>query len=213
MIGGVRVVERPGHAGRDLAQVVRRDAGGHAHRDALGAVDQQVREAGRQDDRLGGVARVVGDEVDGLLVDVPQHLHGEVLQPALGVPVGRRRVVARRAEVALRIDQRVPHRPRLRHPHEGVVERRVAVRVVVAHDVADDAPALHVVAVRAEARVVHAVEDLAVHRLEPVAHVRQRPADDDRHRVVDVAALHLRLDVDRLDPIEATGGSVMSVIR
>ena len=76
------------------------------------------------------------------------------------------------------------------------------MRVVVAHHVADDAAALDVVAVRAEARVVHPVEDLAVHRLEAVAHVGQRPPDDDRHRVVDVAALHLGLDVDRLDPVD-----------
>ena len=36
----------------DLAQVVRRDVGRHADRDAGGAVDQQVREARRQDGRL-----------------------------------------------------------------------------------------------------------------------------------------------------------------
>ena len=41
--------------------------------------------------------------------------------------------------------------------------------------------------------------------LQPVADIGQRPADDDRHRVVDVAALHLRLDVDGLDAIEAGG--------
>ena len=41
-----------------------------------------------------------------------------------------------------------------------------------------------------------------MHRLEAVADVGQRSPDDDRHRVVDVAALHLGLDVDRLDPIE-----------
>ena len=49
---GVRVVQAPLHAGRDLPQVVRRDPGRHADRDALGAVDQQVREPGRQDRRL-----------------------------------------------------------------------------------------------------------------------------------------------------------------
>ena len=44
-------------------------------------------------------------------------------------------------------------------------------------------------------------------RLEPVADIRQRAADDDPHRVVEVAALHLGLDVDRLDPV-VTGGLV-----
>ena len=200
---GVRVLERPGNTPGHFAKVVRWDAGGHADRDALRAVDEQVRDAGGQDDRLDRVPGVVRDEVDGLLVDVPQHLHGERLQPAFGVAVRRRRVIAGRAEVALWIDQRVAQRPRLGHPHERVVERRVAVRVVVAHHVADHAAALDEVAVGAEARVVHPVEDLAVHRLEAVANVGQRSPDDDRHGVVDVAALHLRLDVDRLDPVAA----------
>src|SRR3712207_8521911 len=40
-------------------------------------------------------------------------------------------VVARRAEVALAVHQGSTHHPRLRQPHEGVVDRRVAVRVVL----------------------------------------------------------------------------------
>jgi hypothetical protein len=97
-------------------------------------------------------------------------------EPALGVAHRRGRVVARRAEVAVAVDERVAQRPRLRQAHEGVVDRRVAVRVVVAHDVADDAGALEVAAVRPVAAVEHGVEDPAVHRLEAVPHVRQRPA-------------------------------------
>ena len=122
---------------------------------------------------------------------------------ALGVAHGGGRVVARRAEVAVAVDQRVAQRPRLRHPDQGVVDRRVAVRVVVTHDVTDDAGALHVAAVGPEAAVEHRVEDLAVYRLEAVAHVRQRAADDDAHRVVEVRALHLDLEADRLDPAAA----------
>src|SRR4051794_6585890 len=62
------VLQRPDDARTDLAQVVRRDVGGHADRDARAAVDQHVRHAGRQDDRLLGLAVVVGEEVDGVLV-------------------------------------------------------------------------------------------------------------------------------------------------
>jgi hypothetical protein len=44
-----------------------------------------------------------------------------------------------RAEVALAVHQHVAHRKVLRHAHDGVVHRLVAVRVVLADDVADDA--------------------------------------------------------------------------
>ena len=45
--GGVGVLQVPEGAGGHLAQVVRRDVGGHTDGDADRAVDQQVREAGR----------------------------------------------------------------------------------------------------------------------------------------------------------------------
>src|SRR3712207_8486064 len=47
-----------------------------------------------------------------------------------------------RSEVALPVDQRLGHREVLRQADERVVDRRVAVRVVLAHHVADDARAL-----------------------------------------------------------------------
>ncbi len=201
LVRGVGVLQEPLDAGGDLAQVVRRDVGRHADRDAGRAVDQQVRDAARQDRRLLRAAVVVRGEVDRLLVDLAQHLHGQRSQPALGVAHGGCGVVARRAEVPVAVDQRVAQRPGLGEAHEGVVDRRVTVRVVVAHDVADDAGALEVAAVRAVAAVVHGVEHAAVHRFEAVPHVRQRSTDDDRHRVVEVRPLHLDLDADRFDTI------------
>jgi CheY-like chemotaxis protein len=38
---------------------------------------------------------------------------------------------------------------------------------------------------------VHGVENAPLHRLEPVAHVRQGPAHDHAHGVLEVGALHL----------------------
>jgi hypothetical protein len=82
---GVGVVDQVDGGVDDLAEVVGRDVGGHADGDALAAVDQQVGEAGGQDDGL-VVGRVVGRlEVDGVLVDVRDHLHGQRVQPALRV--------------------------------------------------------------------------------------------------------------------------------
>jgi hypothetical protein len=78
----------------DLGQVVRRHVRGHSDRDAGRAVDQQVRQSGGQHIGLLLAAVVVRDEVDGLLVDRGDHLHGRRGQPGLGVPHGRGRVVA-----------------------------------------------------------------------------------------------------------------------
>ncbi len=195
----LRIVDHR-HDGVDrLADVVRRDVGRHPDRDAGGPVDEQVRDPRGQDERLGPPVVVRGGGIDGLLVDVAEHLGGDGGEPRLRV-AHRRRLELARAEVALAVDERVPGREVLRQADERVVDRRVAVGVVVTHDGADDVGALAVRAVRLEAGVVHREQHPAVHGLEAVPHVRQRPADDHAHRVVEVRRAHLLLELVRLDP-------------
>jgi hypothetical protein len=170
--GGVGVGQQVLGGVDDLAQVVGRDVGGHADRDALAAVDQQVREPRRERRRLALVAVEVEVEVDGLLVDAVEHVHRDAAEPALGVAHGRR-LIGRRPEVAVGIDEGVAQRERLAETNERVVDGLVAVGVVLAHHVADDTGALHVGAVGAHVLLVHAPEDPAVHRLEAVAGVGQ----------------------------------------
>ena len=133
-----RVVDVGAAGGEDFAEVVRRDVGRHADRDPAGAVDQDVGEARGQDHRLGPRRVVIGREIDRVLVDVAEQEVGDLGQPRLGVAFGRRRIRVHRAEIALAVDQRHAHRPALGHPGEGVVDRLVAVRVIVTHRVADD---------------------------------------------------------------------------
>ena len=185
------------HTGVDhLAEVVRRDVGRHADGDAAGAVGQEVGEARRQHHRLALVVVVVRLEVDGILVEVVDQRAGDAFEPHLGVAHGRRRIAVDRAEIALAVDQRQAHGKVLRHAHQRVVDRLVAVRVVFADDVADDARGLAVRLVPLVAVLVHRVEDAPVHRLEPVARIRQRPRHDHAHGVIEVAFLHLLRDRD-----------------
>ena len=107
-----------------LAEVVRRDVRRHADGDAGGAVDEEVREPRREDERLLLGLVVVGAEVDRLRVDVAEQLGRQPRQAGLGVPHGRRGVVVDRPEVALTVDQRVAQGEVLGHPGERVVDRR-----------------------------------------------------------------------------------------
>ena len=206
---GLRVVDQVDHRVDDLAHVVRRDVGGHADGDAGGAVDEQVGEAGRHDQRLDGGVVEVGPPLDGLLVDVGEQPVGQLLQPRLGVAVGGGRVAVDRAEVALAVDERVAQVPVLHQADQGVVDRGVAVRVVLLQHLADHAGALGVALVVVQPLGVHRVEDAAVHRLQAVAHVGERAADDHRHRVVEIRLAHLVFDVDLGavgSPAEAAAG-------
>ena len=113
-----------------------------------------------------------------------------------GVAHGGRRVAVDGAEVALAVDEQVAHRERLRHADDRVVDRDVAVRVVLADDVADDARGLLVGAVVVVAELAHRVQHAPVHGLQPVADVGQRAADDHAHRVVEIRLAHLVFEID-----------------
>jgi hypothetical protein len=105
-------------------------------------------------------------------------------QATLRVTHGRRRIAIERTEVALPIDQRHAQAVRLRQTYQCVVDGGVTVRVVVAHHVAHHLGALLVLAVGQQALLPHGEQDAPLHRLEAVAHVRQRTTGDDRQRVV-----------------------------
>ena len=90
---------------RHLAQIVRRDVGGHADRDAGAAVQEHHRQARRQHHRLIEHAVEVGREVDRALLDLAEQQFGMGGQPRFRIAhrgVGLR--VVRRAPVALAID-------------------------------------------------------------------------------------------------------------
>ncbi len=57
-----------------FVQIMRRDIRGHAHGDAGGAIDQQVRNARRQDHRLIAGLVEIRNEIDGFLLEVREQV-------------------------------------------------------------------------------------------------------------------------------------------
>ena len=114
----------------------------HADGDAGRAVGKQIWKRRRQHHGLGAGAVVGRAERDRLLVDAFEQRLRHLRQPALGVAHGRGVIAVDVAEVALPVDERVAHGEALGEPHERVVDRLVAMRVVAAHHLADDLGAL-----------------------------------------------------------------------
>jgi hypothetical protein len=83
----VRVGQQVPGGADDLDEVVRRHVRRHPDGDPAGAVDQQVREGGRQHLRLGQLVVVVGDEVDRVLVEARGHQQCRGVEPCFCVVV------------------------------------------------------------------------------------------------------------------------------
>ncbi len=180
-----------------LRQIVRRNVGGHTHRDSGGAVDHQGRHLGGQHDRLGHGFIVIGLKVDRLLVQIFEHLVRDLRHAHFGVAHGRGRVAVHRSEVALAVDQGVAHGKVLGHAHDGVVHGHVAVGVVFTNHVTDDARRFFVRLVVVVSEFAHREKHAAMNRFEAIAHVGQRAPDDHAHGIIEIGFFHLPLDAYR----------------
>ena len=94
-------------------------------------------------------------------------------------------------------DQHVAQRKVLRHAHDGVVHRAVAVRVVLTDYVAHDTGRFLVRAVPVVVELVHREKHAPVHRLETIPRVGQGAPHDHAHGVIQVASPHLLFQTDR----------------
>ena len=183
LVARVRRFDQMQAGAHQLVDVVRRDVGRHADRDAGRSVRQQVGERRRQDHRLALRAVVIVAEIDRVLGQAVQQRRRRRRQPRLGVALRRRVVAVDIAEIALAVDQRIADVEILRQPGQRVIDRLVAMRVIVAHHLADDLGAFAERRGRLQLQPAHRVEDAPMHRLEPVARVRKRPVHDRAERV------------------------------
>ena len=176
-------------SGTQLRQIERADVAGHADGDAQRVVGQNGRERDRQQRRLRGGAIVVGNEIDGFFVDVPEQLFTDIFELGFGV-TGRRAghiPAVGLAEVALAVHK--GHQQALvapAHADHRVIDGGVTVGIEV-HGAAHDVGGLGAGPLE-QAHPVHRVEQLAVRRLEAVD-LRQGAGDDDAHGVGHVVGL------------------------
>ena len=122
-----------------FGDIVRRDRCRHADRDTLRAICQQVWDAGRKQARLLGLAVIGRAEIDRILVDAIEQELRDLGHPRLGVAHRGGVIAIDIAEIALPVDKLVAHREFLRQPDHRIIDRRIPMRVELAHDIADNA--------------------------------------------------------------------------
>ena len=85
---GFRILYEVERGVADFAQVVGRNAGGHAHCNTLAPIHQQVRKLGRQDNWFFFGAIEVVRKINRVLVDTVDQAHGQAGQATFGIPHG-----------------------------------------------------------------------------------------------------------------------------
>ena len=176
-----------------FVQVVRRNIRRHPDRNTRRAVDQQVGHASRQNQRLVFVTVVVRPEIDRFLVDVGEQLMADLGHADFGVTHGSRVVTVHRAEIALAVNQHITQRKTLRHAHDGVVNRGIAVRVILTDHVTDDTRRLLIGTIPVVIQLMHRKQYTPVHWLETVTHIWKRTSNNHAHGVIEVGTAHFLL--------------------
>ncbi len=206
---GLRFVDQPDQCRYQLVEVVRRHIGGHAHGDAGGAVEQQVRQPCRHPGRLFQGAVEVRVPVGGAMAELAQQHFGQGGELGFGVAHGRKRLrVIGRAEVALAVDQRVTVGKRLGHQHQRFVTGAVTVRVVFTDHITDGTRRLLVLGRGAQAELAHRIDDAALHRFQAVTDERQCAVQNHIHGVVQVGTFGVFAQRQLLKAVERRTGKV-----
>ena len=162
---------------------MRGDIGRQPDRDSRGAVHQEVGKPAGERVRFHQRIVEIQGKVDGILVDIAQQLERQLFQARLRIAVCRGGISVHRAEIAVAVDQRHPHIEVLRHAHQRVVHRRVAVRVIFSQTVAHDLGTFFVRLVRRQPELVHRVQNAALNGLQTVLHPGQSAVQNDVLRI------------------------------
>ena len=170
-----------------LVQIVRRNVGGHAHGDAGRPIRQQVGKGGGHDDRLFQRAVIVGPEIHRVFGQPLHQKFRQRGQARLGVAAGGGVVAVDIAEVALPVDQRVAQVEILGEPRHRVIDRRVAMRVIIAHHIAGNLGRFAKAPGGRQAQLAHREQDAAMHRLQPVPGIGQGAVHDGGQRIGQIA--------------------------
>ena len=193
------MIDEIGNRADQFAQIVRRDAGRHANRDATGAVQQQIGQTRRQHSRLLLRAIIILGKINGVHVNIGQHLAGDSGHPRLGIAHSGRLVPILTAEVPLPVHQGITQRKSLGHPRHRIINRLVAVRMIFAQHLANQTRALLVSRPRPQTHIVHGKQNAPMNWLQAIAGIRQRARHNHAHSIVKIAAAHLLVDVDGAD--------------
>ena len=199
---GIGVVYQQMGGVDQFSDIMRRNAGRHADRDAAGAIGEQIGEKAGKHLRLLILAIIGRAEIDRSFVQPRHQISRRLRQPRFGIAHGRGIIAVDISEIPLPVDQRRPQGKVLRQPHHGVIDRRVAMGVIFADHVANDTGAFLVGGgvprrigreyvgagpARLHPQQPHRPEQAAMHGLQPIAQVRQRPRGDGRERIDEIA--------------------------
>ena len=149
------VVDDLNHRIYGFTKIVRGNICGHAYGDSRGSVYQKIGKSCRHNRRLFFRLVKVRNKINGVLIYIRQHFHGNFGKSGLCVTHGCGTVPVHRTEVSVAVHKGISCRPLLGHIYKCAVNGTVAVRVIFTHGIADDTCTFSVRLVRTVVKLDH----------------------------------------------------------
>ena len=112
---------------------------------------------------------------------------------------GGRTIPVKGTEISLTINQGISHGEALGHSDDRIVCRGISMGMVFTNDITHDPRGFHIRAIVGVIQNIHGKQHAAVNGFQPITNIRQRPANDDAHCIVQIGLLELVLNVYRTD--------------
>ncbi len=129
--GDFRIINHRAKPVHHFRQVVGRHVRRHTYGDTVRTVDEQVRYTGRQHKRFCQRAVIVRHEVNRVFINITEHFQRDFRHTHFRITHRRRRIAVNRTEVAVTVYQRITDGEILRHADSRIINRRIAVGVVL----------------------------------------------------------------------------------
>src|SRR6202012_5014578 len=107
------------------------------------------------------------------------------MQPRFNIPHGCRAVAVLVAEIPLPVHEQVAHAPFLGHSDHGVEDGGISMRMVFPHHLPYDTGGFFMRFVAVIPQFVHPMQDATMYWFQSVPYIREGPAYDHRHRIID----------------------------
>ena len=183
----IRVAHQFQRSRAKLPGIMRRDGGCHAHRNPRRAIGEQMRKGRRQHDGFAFFAIISRAEIYRVFLNPLQQGLRHFRQPRFGVTHCSSVIAINIAEIALAFDQRVARREILREPHHRLINRAITMGVIFTHHIADDTRAFLEPRFGIKPQLPHRPKQAAMHGLQPIPHIRQRPRGNRGKRIGQIA--------------------------
>ena len=121
-----------------LTQIVRRNVCGHTDSNTGCSVYQKIRIAGRKHRRLFLSLIEVWYKINGIFIDVREHLHGNFTKSCLCISHCSGTVTVDGTKVSMTINKRISCRPVLCHVDQCSIDGTVSMWMVFTHGITDN---------------------------------------------------------------------------